>query len=106
MRSLRTLLSSSLAILVTAAPALAAASPPFPEAIRADLKLPYSLGTSACLTKVTSDCHCTICHQTNSGGANTVTQPFGKAMKTAGLGEEDTDSLQTALTALQMAGTD
>jgi len=106
MRSLRTLTSISVAILVAAAPGLATASPPFPEAIKADLSLTYSLGTAACLTTTTPDCHCTICHTGVMGGAGTSKQPFAVAMKTAGLQIENVASLQAALAALEAQKTD
>ncbi len=103
---LRTLCSTSIAILIAAAPGLAAASPPFPQAIVSDLGLTYSLGTPACQTSATPDCHCTICHSSDSGGVGTVVQPFGKAMKMANLVLENTQSLQMALSSLQSQMTD
>jgi len=96
MRSPRTLFSTSVALLVTAAPAVAAASPIFPDAIKADLSLTYDLGTT----------HCIICHANNNGGMGTVVQPFGLNMKGANLAEENTDSLKKALDALEAAHTD
>ncbi len=85
MRSLRPLVSASIALLVAVAPSLAAASPTYPQLIATQLKLKYSLGTDACLSDPTPACHCTICHATNTGGVGTAIQPFGVAMKMAGL---------------------
>jgi MYXO-CTERM domain-containing protein len=106
MRSLHALFFTSIALLALAVPAPATASPPFPEAIKADLSLTYTLGTSACLMSPTSDCHCTICHMSNSGGVGTVVHPFGMSMKMAGLMLENTDSLKTALMTLDANKTD
>src|SRR5262249_12488619 len=89
---LRTLLSTSIALLVAAAPALAAASPIFPAEVKQHLSLSYDLGTT----------HCTICHQNNSGGVGTATQPFGAAIKKAGAVLENTSSLDTALDTVKM----
>jgi hypothetical protein len=95
-----------MALLALAIPDVVAASPPFPEAIRADLSLVYSLGTAACLTSPTAACHCTICHMTNMGGVGTVVTSFGKSMKAAGLTLENKDSLKAALTTLDVNKTD
>lgn len=98
MRPLRLLASTSIALLVAAAPGLATASPTYPDEIDADLSLPYMLGTD----------HCTICHASNGGGQGTVIRPFGQAMRTVGglEGGNKTDVLKTALAALEKAGTD
>jgi hypothetical protein len=78
------------------APRAASASPGYPGLIDEDLKLTYDLGTT----------HCTFCHATNSGGVGTVVQPFGVAMKAAGLTMENPPSLQNALTTMGDGGTD
>jgi len=93
---LRAPVSTSIALLVAAASGSAAASPTYPADIKTDLSLTYDLGTT----------HCTICHATNAGGIGTVVQPFGKAMKAAGLTLENPPALQTALTTLDAAMTD
>ncbi|MBX7116595.1 MAG: hypothetical protein K1X64_19875 [Myxococcaceae bacterium] len=50
---------------------------------------------------------CTICHLTNAGGANTVEQPFGRAMRDHGLtGSNNLTSLVTALNAVKDAKVD
>ncbi len=76
--------SASVAAAALLAPRLARATPDFPAAIATDLG-------------VTCTYQCTICHTTNSGGAGTITQPFGIQMKTYGLIKYDQTSLATAL---------
>jgi hypothetical protein len=51
---------------------------------------------------------CTLCHTNLSGGSGTVTKPFGKSMMSVGglTGGSQTGKLDTALDALQSAGTD
>jgi hypothetical protein len=90
MRPLPRLVSTSIALVVASAPSLVAASPTYPADIKTDLSLTYDLGTT----------HCTICHATNVGGVGTVIQPFGKAMRAAGLTLENPPALQAALTML------
>lgn len=75
---------------VVGVPLSASASPSYPSAIQSDLSLSYSLGTD----------HCIICHASNSGGIGTVVQPFGLAMKQAGLVLENTAALSSALSTL------
>jgi hypothetical protein len=87
---------AAISLLILAAPGLAAASPTYPGLIDTDLKLSYDLGTT----------HCTICHTSNSGGVGTATQPFGQAMRAAGLVLENPTALQTALNTLQADGHD
>ena len=94
--SLRFSVPAALALLVAAAPRAASASPSFPDDIKADLSLGYSLGTT----------HCTICHRTNLGGVGTVIQPFGVAMKAAGLMQLDDPTVQAALDTLDANKTD
>jgi len=68
MRLPRLLASTSVALLVATAPALAAAYLPFPDDIRTHLNLSYTPP-------------CTICHDTLAGGLpNTIVHPFGQAM--------------------------
>lgn len=69
---------------VTLAPRMALATPDFPAAMATDLGV-------ACAPQ------CTVCHTTNSGGAGTVTQPFGRQMQIYGLVKYDQTSLQNAL---------
>jgi MYXO-CTERM domain-containing protein len=96
MRLPRPLAAASVALLVAAAPGLAIASPTYPGLITTDLSLDYTLGPTDCI----------ICHATNSGGVGTVIQPFGEAMRGAGLVLENPASLKAALTALADAKTD
>ncbi len=96
MRSLRTVVSTSIALAFAAAPGLAAASPSYPGLITTDLSLDYTLGTTDCI----------LCHATNTGGVGTVVQPFGKAMKAAGLTLENPPALATALMKLAADKTD
>jgi hypothetical protein len=96
MRPLPNLASAAITLLTLAAPRLAGASPIFPDAIKTDLSLTYSLGTT----------HCIICHASNTGGVGTVVSPFGLAMRAAGLKLENTASLQTALQTLDADKTD
>lgn len=50
---------------------------------------------------------CTVCHDSNAGGAGTVVQPFGAAMMDEGLtGGGDVASLTSALAAVAAAGVD
>lgn len=52
---------------------------------------------------------CTICHETNSGGAGTVTRDFGLALVDSAvdpLGGGNADSLRAALDAVATAGID
>jgi len=93
MRSPFALITLSFGLLAAAAPGVASATAIFPGAIQTDLSLGYTPP-------------CTICHQTDTGGTGTVVQLFGKAMKQNGLLDADTTSLQSALTALEAAGTD
>ncbi len=96
MRSLRTLVSTSVALFVVAAPGLALASPTYPGLITSDLSLDYTLGNTDCI----------ICHLTNAGGATSAVQPFALAMRDAGLDEEDPPALAAALNTLATRGDD
>jgi hypothetical protein len=49
---------------------------------------------------------CTVCHATDSGGAGTVVQPFGKALVMLGLVGENTSSLVAALGAAKAENLD
>ncbi|MDP2339643.1 MAG: hypothetical protein Q8O67_01685 [Deltaproteobacteria bacterium] len=50
---------------------------------------------------------CTVCHESNAGGAGTVVKDFGNAMEAAGMtGGSDETSLFTALDQLASEGTD
>jgi MYXO-CTERM domain-containing protein len=69
---------------VTLLPRMAFATPDFPAAMATDLGV-------ACAPQ------CTVCHTTNSGGAGTVTQPFGRQMQIYGLVKYDQASLASAL---------
>ena len=83
------LLSSAgvlVAAAVTLAPRMALATPDFPAAMVTDLGI--TCGTP----------QCTVCHTTNSGGAGTITQPFGRQMQIYGLVKYDQASLASALT--------
>jgi hypothetical protein len=102
MKLLRHLVCTTAGLVIAAAPGLATAEPQFPQAIVSALNLKYSLGTPACQSNATPDCHCTICHATNNGGVNTVTQPFGIAMQANGV----LGSVQTAIDALTANKTD
>jgi hypothetical protein len=93
MRSPLALISTSIALLVAAAPGQAAASPTYPGDIQADLGLTFAPP-------------CTICHNSLAGGAGSVVQPFGVAMKAQGLVLEDPAALQAALDALDMLKSD
>jgi hypothetical protein len=93
--SLRFSVLAAAGILVAVAPRVASASPTYPGLIDTDLGISY-LGTSDCI----------ICHATNSGGVGTVVQPFGMAMKAAGLTLENPPALQAALATLAANGTE
>ncbi len=93
MRTLHFSAIASAALVVIAGPTVALASPGYPAAVQMDLSLSY---TPPCL----------ICHTTAVGNINTATQPFALAMRAAGLGLENTVSLQTALNTLEANGTD
>ncbi|HSQ65779.1 MAG TPA: hypothetical protein VLM85_21305 [Polyangiaceae bacterium] len=71
---------------VTLAPRMALATPDFPAAMVTDLGI--TCGTPQCI----------VCHTNNSGGAGTVTQPFGRQMQSYGLVKYDQASLASALT--------
>ena len=62
------------------------ATPDFPGVIQQQLGLP-------------NPPRCAICHATDSGGAGTVTKPFGIFLSSRGLRPGDEDSLRTALLA-------
>lgn len=73
---------------------LALASPQYPAALADEAGMPCTPT-------------CTVCHATNAGGADTVTQPFGGAMMDAGLvGGGDTEALVAAFATLAGDGTD
>jgi hypothetical protein len=92
MRTLLALISSSVAALIAAAPALALASPTFPAAIQADLML-------------SAPPPCNICHATPAGGGPVV-QPFGIAMQDHGLLMGEVGTVEPALQAVAAAGID
>ena len=71
---------------VLGAPLAARATPDFPAAIAQDLKL-------------SAPPPCTICHDTDQGGAGTVVKPFGQYMVSRGLVPFDESSLANALAA-------
>jgi hypothetical protein len=73
--------------------AFAFATPNFPSALVLDLSMP-------------SEPACTVCHATNAGGNGTVTQPFGIALVSRGLGANDTQGLSDALVQLEADGVD
>jgi hypothetical protein len=77
--------------LVLASARTASATPDFPAALATDLG-------------VTCVADCTICHTNNSGGAGTVTQPFGRQLQIYGLAKYDQASLQNALNTCKAAG--
>jgi len=49
---------------------------------------------------------CTLCHQTELGGENTATQPFGRTMQKFGAVKKNDDSLKAALDRDDSEGTD
>lgn len=65
-------------------PAVARATPDFPAAMAADLGV-------SCTPQ------CNVCHTNNSGGAGTITKPFGRQMQSYGLVKYDQASLASAL---------
>lgn len=74
--------------------AFALASATYPGGLVTDLSMPCTPA-------------CTVCHATSGGGAGTVTQPFGVAMKARGLGGgSDSNSLVSALTKMTADGVD
>ena len=86
-------LPALMALFVLAAPSVASASPTFPNSIKTDLSLSYTPP-------------CTVCHTTPGGGAGTATHKFAASLKARGLTSGNTDSLATALAALEGEGTD
>jgi hypothetical protein len=86
----------ALTLVLVACPA--AASPTYPGTIESELKIrSLPVPGQGCL----------LCHQTESGGANTVVQPFGRSMRTLGTyGGNNTGSLVSALRAADAQGTD
>ena len=71
----------------------AAASDTFPARIQQDLHLDKAPD-------------CILCHETESGGKNTVKQPFGLSMRQAGLVAGNLGSLDIALQTLEKKETD
>jgi hypothetical protein len=69
------------------------ATPEFPGTIADTLAMPCTPA-------------CTLCHETNAGGAGTVTQPFGEAMVARGLIPSDDASLADALAAMEADAVD
>jgi uncharacterized protein (TIGR03382 family) len=49
---------------------------------------------------------CTLCHESEEGGYNTVTLPFGLTLRSRGLTGRDTPSLRRALRAVEAEGKD
>lgn len=83
----------SSALFVALGSASAWASPTFPDSVKSDLNLSYSPA-------------CTLCHNNQSGGAGTATQPFAVSMKADGLISGDRPSVQMALTKMTSDKTD
>jgi MYXO-CTERM domain-containing protein len=50
--------------------------------------------------------YCTLCHRTDAGGAGTVSTPFGRALMSEGALGNNVPSLDSALDALEAAGSD
>ena len=71
----------------------AAASPTYPNLVQQHLSLSYAPP-------------CSLCHQNGVTGYGTVTTPFGKSMRAAGLVAEDPASLNAALDQLAANNTD
>jgi hypothetical protein len=71
----------------------AAASPTYPNLVQQHLSLGYAPP-------------CSVCHQNGVTGYGTVTTPFGKSMRDAGLQAEDPAALNAALDQLAANGTD
>lgn len=84
---MRTLVLIPVSLALLLAPSVASATAGFPDNIKTDLGLTYLPP-------------CTICHETDSGGAGTVTRAFGKAMRAQGLQPDNSASLQSALDGL------
>jgi MYXO-CTERM domain-containing protein len=57
-------------------------------------------------TLPTSAPHCTLCHRNDSGGTDSVTKPFGLAMRAKGALPNNIPSIDSALDQLEAAGTD
>ncbi len=88
MRSPLALISTSIALLVAAAPGLATATPTYPSVIKTELDLSYTPP-------------CTLCHQ-SAGGGGMLTRPFGIALQGQGLKPFDDASLTRALDAIDV----
>jgi hypothetical protein len=80
--------------LLLALPRVANASQSFPDTVKDEWQL---LGEPPA---------CTLCHQSDLGGFNTATKPFGRAVIRNGATAVDTSALRRALRALQAADSD
>ncbi|MBK7582947.1 MAG: hypothetical protein IPI67_22475 [Myxococcales bacterium] len=75
------------------APSVAQASPTFPPELQADLDMPCAPP-------------CTLCHRDSNGGVGTAVQPFGAAIKNAGLTLKSPEKLPKALARLEAESAD
>jgi hypothetical protein len=94
MRLSHRLLSTPISLLAALVATPALATPGFPDAVQSELALSYSLQG-----------RCSLCHD-GSPSSTTVTQPFGIAMRKAGLVKYNDGSVATALAALVEADSD
>jgi hypothetical protein len=84
-RLVRRGLSATALVGALLAPALAVASPDYPERLSDELGL-------QCIPQ------CTVCHETLEGGIGTATKPFGLSMQiNGGLKDKDSDLIPIAL---------
>jgi MYXO-CTERM domain-containing protein len=72
---------------------IASASPSFPGRLQEELDMPCAP-------------QCTLCHRDTNGGQGTAVQPFGEAMKNAGLRLKQPDLIPVALNKLAEGGYD